>query len=197
MWSQKYRQWKLFKYCQPELHNKLVQSDGHCMWLIWELIFTSNAWKNNQGNSERKHTIWGLEFQRVRVQDHYSTLLEFLFVKKHHGHSNTYKEKHFIRILLQFWDLFCDLHGRKHGGTKADRVLENSTFGSAGRRKQEWEWTMAWATGTSKPMPNDTLLPIKPYILQQGHMSVSFQITPQWPCGIFIQTTSYRKHGNR
>ena len=43
-------------------------------------------------------------------------------VKRHHDHSNSYKE--FIGAGLQFRGLVHYHHGRKHGGTQADVVLE-------------------------------------------------------------------------
>ena len=45
-------------------------------------------------------------------------------VKRCHDHSNSYKGKHLTGAGLQFRGLVHCHHGRKHGGTQADMVLE-------------------------------------------------------------------------
>jgi hypothetical protein len=44
--------------------------------------------------------------------------------KRHHGHSNSYKEKYLVRDGLHFIGLAHYHHGRKHGGMQADMALE-------------------------------------------------------------------------
>ena len=45
-------------------------------------------------------------------------------MKRHHDHGNSYKGKHLIEAGFQFRGLVHYYHGRKHGGTKADKLLE-------------------------------------------------------------------------
>jgi hypothetical protein len=45
-------------------------------------------------------------------------------MKRCHGHSNSYKGKHFIEAGLQFRGLVHYHHGRKYGGMQAGVVLE-------------------------------------------------------------------------
>jgi hypothetical protein len=45
-------------------------------------------------------------------------------VKRHLDHRNSYKEKHLTGAIYNFRGLVHFHHGRKHGGTQADIVLE-------------------------------------------------------------------------
>jgi hypothetical protein len=45
-------------------------------------------------------------------------------VKRHHNHSNSYKEKHLFGLAYSFRDSVHYCHGKKHGGMQADMMLE-------------------------------------------------------------------------
>lgn len=67
-------------------------------------------------------------------------------LKRHHDHSNSYKEKHVIRAILQFGGLVFYSHKGKHSSMQADivwvggKVVESSTSRSGGSRKRESHW---------------------------------------------------------
>jgi hypothetical protein len=45
-------------------------------------------------------------------------------VKRHQDHGNSYKGKHLTETWFSFRSFIYYHHGRKHGGIKADMVLE-------------------------------------------------------------------------
>ena len=88
-------------------------------------------------------------------------------MKRHHGHSNSYKRKHLIGTGLQFRGLVHYCHGRKQGGIidghGSGEVAESSTSGSAGSRKRE---TLAWLVHLKLQSPS-----LVKHFPQQGHTS--------------------------
>jgi hypothetical protein len=87
----------------------------------------------------------------------------------------SYKKKHFIGAGIQFRGLVLCHHGRKHGGTQADMVLEKEL--RVLHLDQQAAESMchtgcSLSTGYLKAHPHsDTLLPIRPHLLEQGHTS--------------------------
>ena len=47
-----------------------------------------------------------------------------IVVKRHHAYGNSYRGKNLTEAGLLFSDLVHCYHGRKHGNTQSDRVLE-------------------------------------------------------------------------
>lgn len=86
---------------------------------------------------------------------------DFIAVKTHYDHKNSYKGKHLTDTGLQPSGLIHCCHGGKHGARKK---AKNSTFRLAGSRRTV-PLGLAWASENPKPTPNDTFPPMRSHLL--------------------------------